>query len=339
MKRKTLVCLFLCLTSCGGDATETQGIADVAEGDGTPIGDVSTSDANDAEQSADPRESDAVEDQPEDVPEAELAGDSTEDAQAADSTEDSATEDPVGLDAPTDPPASDVRREPDVVSDSVTDASDIGHDPDANDTRHDPDAADTGHDPSIVDGREAGTGEDLSSLPTRRILVTLPTSANIVSLIETVEDEPIETVIEYLDRRCTKHFGDEYRVMMVFGGERVASASPNQGDDQVNWVLQPFTRYINTNGELIWETDDVPLLGVRDGEAVDLVNTIGITNGVRTGMNEDWTTHPDSCEGWSTNSSDLDKQPIGNSGYTHRSFLFIIMNHCGFSRFHYCVEQ
>jgi hypothetical protein len=105
------------------------------------------------------------------------------------------------------------------------------------------------------------------------------------------------------------------KTMFSDGVTRVASVSPHQGDGQVDWVLEPWVAYYSYNlvdpglSQHIWTTDDSALLGVRGGQPQDLlVNTVigrpsSSTNPssdweVWTGMDADWTTTSDDCNGW-----------------------------------------
>lgn len=109
-----------------------------------------------------------------------------------------------------------------------------------------------------------------------------------------------------------------YLAMFAVAGLREAAILPFDASDGVDWVLQPYTAYVRPfDGEVIWITDDVPLLGVRDGESQALDVSIGgvcpgrgefgIEGRIMTGLNADWTTSAfDTCDGWTTESSDED---------------------------------
>lgn len=121
--------------------------------------------------------------------------------------------------------------------------------------------------------------------------------------------------VGFADSRCAVGF----RALFTVPGVRQATdGTPNVADDQIDWPLQPFTAYVRPDGTPIWTTDATPLLGVRDGNAQDLTNTIyPVCVGtferciftawpVVTGMSQDWTPLlSDTCNGWSTNSSDV----------------------------------
>ena len=110
------------------------------------------------------------------------------------------------------------------------------------------------------------------------------------------------------------------RALFSVPGVRQATAgTPNTADAPIDWPLQPYTAYVRPDGTPIWVTDGTPLLGVRDGAVMDLVNSIYpeceaepnicILYGwpVTTGMEQDWTPKlSDTCNGWSTDSGDFE---------------------------------
>ncbi len=99
--------------------------------------------------------------------------------------------------------------------------------------------------------------------------------------------------------------------MFAVPGVRQATTVPNESVDPIDWVLSPYTAYARPDGTLLWITDDVPLLGVRDAAPQPLLNSIVpqcpgvcVNHATVTGMNADWTTPaPLDCEGWSSGSS------------------------------------
>ena len=138
-----------------------------------------------------------------------------------------------------------------------------------------------------------------------------------------------------------------HRALFAVPGVRQATnGTPRTADNQIDWPLRPYTAYVNNTGDLIWMTDDVPLLGVRDGEGQPLENPVIFvgncqTRGVLTGLNDDWTNALDNtCNGWSSTSSDLDAnlgQPcltedfLDNDAFSCASLTPL--------SFFYCVEQ
>ncbi len=107
--------------------------------------------------------------------------------------------------------------------------------------------------------------------------------------------------VAFVDSTCDPGFS----AMFSVAGVREASESPYSGDGATDWVLQPFTAYVNTDGELVWITDETPLLGVRAGDSVPLESPVFLENDfmVRfiSGMNANWTTSgSNTCNGWSS---------------------------------------
>lgn len=114
--------------------------------------------------------------------------------------------------------------------------------------------------------------------------------------------------VAFVDSTCDPG----YAAMFSVAGIREASESPYTGDGGIDWVLQPFTAYVNTDGELVWITDETPLLGVRAGDPVPLEAPVFLENDfmVRyiSGMNANWTTSgSNTCNGWS---SDLETDEV-----------------------------
>jgi len=129
--------------------------------------------------------------------------------------------------------------------------------------------------------------------------------------------------------------------LFAFGDARVASVSPNKGDGQVDWVLAPNTSYNNAEGALVWTTDDSALLGVSDGTPTSLISPIyGSFRTARTGMETDWTTAEDDCNGW-TLRNNTGSEPYGRSdGSSDASFLKYTTGCCGCAGHRFiCVEQ
>ena len=113
--------------------------------------------------------------------------------------------------------------------------------------------------------------------------------------------------IEDADLVCENYVGSNYRALLVDGTTRVASETPYRGDGEVDWVLLPYTRYVNESGSLVWVTDSVPLLAVRNGQVSPLLNPIlpGPYSLAWGGYDRDWTTSADTCERWfSTDKAD-----------------------------------
>jgi hypothetical protein len=149
------------------------------------------------------------------------------------------------------------------------------------------------------------------------------------------------SVIENLDDGCP--FG--YRAMFSDGADRIASETANTGDGQVDWVLRPWTAYVNEDGDLLAITDGAALLGVRDGVFSNLENAIG-TPSCYTGLNQDWTSMQanENCNNWS-NATDAYQMMVGLANSTNEQFLRQSQDFTygcsdqGFTRPIYCVEE
>lgn len=125
-------------------------------------------------------------------------------------------------------------------------------------------------------------------------------------------------VVENADDRCPAG----YAAMFSVADQRRASITANTGDGQIDWVLAPWTAYVNADGDPIWTTDDVALLGVTGGVFGALTNPIepGGNTGAFTGMNDDWTTMDPNCLDWST-ASGAEQGMTGTVGQTTAAFL------------------
>lgn len=98
-----------------------------------------------------------------------------------------------------------------------------------------------------------------------------------------------------------------YNALFAVPGQRQVTNTPNLADAVVDWPLQPYTAYVNDDGELLWVTDSAPLLGVRDGIPAPLLNTIMSGGFAVTGMNTDWTANTaENCSNFSSSSSTVD---------------------------------
>lgn len=102
-----------------------------------------------------------------------------------------------------------------------------------------------------------------------------------------------------------------YRAMFVVPGLRVATTEPYGTAGSTDWVLSPYTAYVNYEGAEVWTTDETPLLGVREGTQQDLLAPLTDENSqnlfdyqIATGLSPDWTaSNANTCNGW-TSSSD-----------------------------------
>ncbi len=152
------------------------------------------------------------------------------------------------------------------------------------------------------------------------------------------------SIIENVDDGCP--FG--YRAMFSDGADRIATVTGNTGDGQVDWVLRPWTAYVNEDGDLLAITDGAALLGVHGGVFMNLENAVdpGNNGGAWTGMNQDWTAMPanENCNNW-TNATNSYQMMQGIPGMTSAAFLrqsddfTYPCGDQGFTRPLYCAEE
>ncbi len=215
--------------------------------------------------------------------------------------------------------------------------SDDGHD-DQSDTAATDDGGVAICGDGIVEGDEAcdeppqptvdGCTPQCAAVPTRRVELS-------ASFTGDLGEDPVA----FADEACP----DGYKAMFAFGDSRRATTQPWGAQGSVDWVLAPYTAYTRADGTLLWVTDDVPLLGVRNHSSqpllAPLVATLGL--GFMTGMRDDWRTlEGGDCAGWSTGAATEIKH-AGVSGQVE-SFGFLDNGGEGpctnFDAF-YCVEQ
>jgi hypothetical protein len=70
------------------------------------------------------------------------------------------------------------------------------------------------------------------------------------------------------DRFCQEELGSGWKALIVGGGRR-ATVTPLQGDGQIDWVISKYTHYYNASDQLLWRTDETPLLGVSNGQRMN----------------------------------------------------------------------
>jgi len=139
------------------------------------------------------------------------------------------------------------------------------------------------------------------------------------------------------DAMCKGTFGAGYLGLVVDGVTRIASQTPYEGDGQLNWILRPYTRYINDTGTLVWTTDGVSLLGVRNGMSAPLINTLASsgTDFAWLGINDDWTTSTSSCNQWTKS----DASAVGTGLRLTANAIQTMLATCDMPGRVICVEQ
>ncbi|HEX2734144.1 MAG TPA: DUF1554 domain-containing protein [Polyangiaceae bacterium] len=145
---------------------------------------------------------------------------------------------------------------------------------------------------------------------------------------------------EAADAACELEFGTGWKALIVGGGRR-ATSSPYLGDDAEDWVLHPYVHYYNWRDELVWRTDETPLLGARDGKQMNVyAPAFDDTTGHYpwTGFAPDWTTVPDSeadqqgtCNGWTSET--------GFGMFAKADLSQVFNDYCGSKWSLLCVEQ
>jgi len=108
-------------------------------------------------------------------------------------------------------------------------------------------------------------------------------------------------------------------------------------------VTQKYRYYYNNSNELIWRTDDVSLIGVRDGKRMDTYANAFYPGGVYpwSGYALDWTTYDDSksatvhqgtCNSWTSATT-------GEGTFVGPDLKPAATELCGASSFILCVQQ
>jgi hypothetical protein len=143
------------------------------------------------------------------------------------------------------------------------------------------------------------------------------------------------------DGSCQKEFGASWKAFLV-GGSRRATRTPFKGDDPQDWVIHKYTHYYNVSGQLLWRTDEIPLLGVHDGKRENIYADAFQGGGSYpwTGWAADWTTLPEdptkfqgTCQGWTLSSGG------GWASFAFPTLMPAASENCGSSSFILCAEQ
>jgi hypothetical protein len=114
------------------------------------------------------------------------------------------------------------------------------------------------------------------------------------------------------DAKCVAAFGPTYKALISDGMARVATTT--RGDTttgtgilatgSVDWVLKPYTQYVNASDQLVWSTDQAPFLGVSGGRFVmSLTSKINPLDAEPSwaGVEPFWMSTPNNCKGWNSN--------------------------------------
>ncbi len=142
------------------------------------------------------------------------------------------------------------------------------------------------------------------------------------------------------DAKCVLELGMGWKALLVGGGRR-ATTTPLLGDGAKDWVIHKYTHYYSYfEDKLLWRTDAVPLLGVRDGQRVNVYANALQSGGNYpwSGWKSDWTTFADTtpnqgtCAGWTSTSADW-------GSFTFADLTQAQSESCSTSSFILCVEQ
>lgn len=146
------------------------------------------------------------------------------------------------------------------------------------------------------------------------------------------------------DAKCVAALGvgPGYKALLV-GGTRRATVTPFAGDQQLDWVIQKYRYYYNSMNEFVWRTDEIALLGIRNGKRENIYADVFFTNGSYpwSGYASDWTTfvdgvpsvHQGTCNGWTSN------DPEGWASFVFKTLEAAASEPCGSPSFLLCVQQ
>lgn len=142
------------------------------------------------------------------------------------------------------------------------------------------------------------------------------------------------------DARCNsdgaKPTASQYKAILVDGVTRIASAGPDSGTGQVDWVLFPNTAYFRVDGITPIFTTNAQSLFIFTG-GFTLTNSFDtIASLFWTGLTTTWTLHADNCSGWTSNAGN----GIRGSGSANAgTALESINSSCGIGQALLCAEQ
>jgi hypothetical protein len=142
------------------------------------------------------------------------------------------------------------------------------------------------------------------------------------------------------DAKCVLEFGAGWKALIVGGGRR-ATVTPYLGDGAKDWVIQKYTHYFSYfEQKLLWRTDELPLLGVRDGARINVyAAAFMVGNYPWSGWAEGWTTIQDNeaeyegtCAGWTSTTA-------GWGTFTLPNLMPSQSESCSTESIILCVEQ
>ena len=192
-------------------------------------------------------------------------------------------------------------------------------------------------DEACDDGEDNGLYLDACAPDCSRIIVTKHIVASPGTPLAggDLGSDPVATA----DSRCPSG----YKAMFAYGTVRRAGTQPFDTTHSIDWPIQPYTYYVNTYENLVWITDEVALLGVRDGHFVGLVTAIlqGTDCFVSNIAVDGTTLNANNCAGWSSANSP-DRKQCGMPIFTTADYLDAANSTANCSTSYtnfYCVEQ
>ena len=197
------------------------------------------------------------------------------------------------------------------------------------------------------EGEENGRGDGDCAPDCSTVVSTKVIRLNILNSTNMDGDMGGGDAPSVLDQGCVDSGLAGYRAMFADGVARRASSTPNVGDGQIDWVLAPWTRYVNSLGAVVWTTDETALLGVDGGAIVALEAPIDTTGGlgpgaVVTGMAENWVAHDGNMCNESSSASPTNFRATADPSATLNG-AYLDDNagavNCSIALKYYCVEQ
>ena len=130
---------------------------------------------------------------------------------------------------------------------------------------------------------------------------------------------------------------------MIVDGTRFAAKQPHDGDCSADWPLRRYTAYVNRQGQLVWVTGEIRLLGVAKAAApgepnvqLPLLAAIDLeAEGVWTGLASTWQT-ASHCMQWQGGQV---YGTVGDSSKVEGFLDAVGEQHCAADYHLVCVQQ
>ncbi|HWO14089.1 MAG TPA: DUF1554 domain-containing protein, partial [Polyangiaceae bacterium] len=149
------------------------------------------------------------------------------------------------------------------------------------------------------------------------------------------------------DAVCAGDFGAGYKALIV-GASRRATLTPFAGDAQLDWVLKPYTYYLNEQQQLVWITDSVALLGASGGRQQPLLAPLFESTPLNgggefpwSGYDTNWTTTADTCNSWTIGTARDEQDAFEQGSFVTETLGGIALERCSETPYLFllCVEQ